>query len=98
MSKYRVISGPYFPVFGVNTGIYEPEITPYLDTLHPVPALNYVINKYLHTLPSSSVCFWLSSISTVSNVSFSFWFAVVESLSTLMTILSAFAANIIFTE
>ena len=46
MSKYRVISGPYFPVFGLNTEIYEvlssntekygPEITPYLDTFHAV--------------------------------------------------------------
>ena len=25
MSKYGVISGPYFPVFGLNTGKYEPE-------------------------------------------------------------------------
>ena len=29
MSKYGVICGPYFPVFG-------PEITPYLDTFHAV--------------------------------------------------------------
>ena len=29
VSKYGVISGPYFPVFG-------PEITPYLDTFHAV--------------------------------------------------------------
>ena len=29
MSKYGVISGPYFPVLG-------PEITPYLDTFHVV--------------------------------------------------------------
>ena len=29
MSKYEVISGPYFPVFG-------PEITPYLDFFHAV--------------------------------------------------------------
>ena len=36
MSKYRVISGPYFPVFGLNTGKYGPEITPYLDTFHAV--------------------------------------------------------------
>ena len=44
MSKYGVISGPYFPVFGLNTEIYGvfspntvkygPEITPYYDTLH----------------------------------------------------------------
>ena len=34
MSKYGVISGPYFPVFGPNTGKYGPEITPYLDTFH----------------------------------------------------------------
>ena len=36
MTKYRVISGPYFPVFGLNTGKYGPEITPYLDTFHAV--------------------------------------------------------------
>ena len=34
VSKYGVISGPYFPVFGLNTGKYRPEITPYLDTFH----------------------------------------------------------------
>ena len=32
VSKYGVISGLYFPVFGLNTGKYGPEITPYLDT------------------------------------------------------------------
>ena len=41
--EYRVISGLYFPVFGLNTkiygfspktGKYGPEITPYLDTFH----------------------------------------------------------------
>ena len=31
MSKYGVISGPYFPIFGLNTEKYGPEITPYLD-------------------------------------------------------------------
>ena len=50
VSKYGIISGPYFPVFGLNTEIYEantsvfspnagkygPEITPYLDTFHAV--------------------------------------------------------------
>ena len=36
MSKYEVISGPYFSVFGLNTGEYGPEITLYLDTFHPV--------------------------------------------------------------
>ena len=36
VSKYVVISGPYFPVFSPNTGKYGPEITPYLDTFHAV--------------------------------------------------------------
>ena len=36
VSKYRVISGPYFPVFNPNIGKYGPEITPYLDTFHAV--------------------------------------------------------------
>ena len=34
MSKYGVISCPYFPVFGLNTGKHGPEITLYLDTFH----------------------------------------------------------------
>ena len=34
LSKYRVISGPYFPAFGLNAGKYRPDITPYLDTFH----------------------------------------------------------------
>ena len=36
MSKYAVISGPYFPVVNPNTGKYGPEITPYLDTFDAV--------------------------------------------------------------
>ena len=40
LSKYRVISGPYFRAFGLNispkAGKYGPEITPYLDTFHAV--------------------------------------------------------------
>ena len=50
VSKYGVFSGLYFPVFGLNTEIYEanlciqsehtgkygPEKTPYLDTFHAV--------------------------------------------------------------
>ena len=36
VSKYGVISGPYFPVLGLNTGKYGPEITPYLDPFHAV--------------------------------------------------------------
>ena len=36
MSKYGVISGPYFPVFTPNAEKYGPEITPYLDTFHTV--------------------------------------------------------------
>ena len=34
--KYGVFSGPYFPVFGLNTGKYGPEKTSYLDTFHAV--------------------------------------------------------------
>ena len=30
------MSGPYFPVFRLNTEKYGPEITPYLDTVHVV--------------------------------------------------------------
>ena len=36
VSKYRVIPGPYFPVFSPNTGKYGPEKTSCLDTSHAV--------------------------------------------------------------
>ena len=40
MSKYGVISGLYFPVFGLNTAKYGTEITQYLDTFHAVLFIN----------------------------------------------------------
>ena len=40
VSKYGVISGPYFPVFSPNTEKYGPEITPYMDTFHVVLCVN----------------------------------------------------------
>ena len=36
MSTYAVFSGPYFIVFGLNTGKYGPEKAPYLDTFYAV--------------------------------------------------------------
>ena len=45
MSKYGVISGPYFPVFSPNAGKYGPEMSPYLDTFHAV-ILNMKCTKY----------------------------------------------------
>ena len=36
MPKYEVFSGPHFPVFGLNTGKYGPEKTPYLDAFQTV--------------------------------------------------------------
>ena len=36
MSKYGVFSGPYFPVFRLNTGKYGREKPPSLDTFHAV--------------------------------------------------------------
>ena len=36
VSKYGDFSSPYFPVFGMNTGKYGPDKTPYLDNFHAV--------------------------------------------------------------
>ena len=36
VSKYGVFSGLYFRAFGLNTGKYRPEKTPYVDTFHTV--------------------------------------------------------------
>ena len=40
VSKYGVFSGLYFPVFGLNTGKYEPEKTLYLDIFLAVFCIN----------------------------------------------------------
>ena len=40
VSKYGAFHGPYFPVFGLNTGKYGPEITPYLDTFRAVNVMS----------------------------------------------------------
>ena len=47
MSKYGVISGPYFPVFGLNTGKYGPERTPDLNTFHAVKQIVGYIDYWL---------------------------------------------------
>ena len=50
VSKYEVIFGPHFPVFGLNAGKYGPEITPYLDTFPAVKATTGVINMQVTSL------------------------------------------------
>ena len=46
VSEYGVFSGPYFPVFELNTGKYRPKITRYLDTFHAMRALQESIIWY----------------------------------------------------
>ena len=48
VSKYGVISGPHFPIFGLNTGKYGPEITTYLDIFHAVSVNVKFENKVFH--------------------------------------------------
>ena len=64
MSKYGVISGLYFPVFGLNTKIYEvePEITPYLDIFHAVRVSEF--EAYYVSL-SANILFVLFQIQTL---------------------------------
>ena len=59
VSKYGVFSGPYFPVFGLNTGKYGSEKTPYLDTFHAV----LVSEKSFH---SALECHTFTSVSVIS--------------------------------
>ena len=46
--QVRIYSGPYFPEFGLNTGKYGPEITPYLDTFHIMLDLDLIILLSFH--------------------------------------------------
>ena len=69
VSKYGVISGPYFPVFGLNTEIYSvfspktgkygPEVTPYLESFHAV----YIIFKlFIFSICFNDINSWKQSI------------------------------------
>ena len=44
-SKYGIFSGPYFPVFRLNTGKYGPEKTPYMETFHAMSYTLWAWNK-----------------------------------------------------
>ena len=48
VSKYGIFSGPYFPVFGMNTRKYGPQKTPYLNTFQS--AKDYKFGRKLHYL------------------------------------------------
>ena len=43
LSKYEIISDPYFPVFGLR-----PDITPYLDTFQAVYAIFISFKSHLY--------------------------------------------------
>ena len=52
----EVISGPYFSVFGLNTGKYGLSgLTPYLDTFHAVKAGNFEMGQLDDSCNSISV-------------------------------------------
>ena len=70
VSKHGVFSGPYFPVFGLNTGKYEQEKIPYLDTFlkqflptespwKMIKNSNYFILKALFILKIFKFLSWL---------------------------------------
>ena len=67
---YGIIFGPYFPVFGLNTGEYGPEITPYLDTFHAMFRLP--MQSFLVTTEAFFLC--MSHLNNILLVSRAFNF------------------------
>ena len=63
MSKYGVFSGPYFPVFGLNTEIYGVNVRP----LPPVFSGEIFENKWLWT--SASEPFEIVACNVIRNTS-----------------------------
>ena len=53
VSKYGVISGPYFPVLALNTGKYGPEITPNLNTFQAVDCTDLVMATLINDKQSN---------------------------------------------
>ena len=59
VSKFEAFSGPYFPAFGLNTGKYGPEKTPYLDTFHAIKVYNSanisILDKQMFCINSTKI-------------------------------------------
>ena len=57
VSKYGVVSAPYFPVLGLNTGKYGPEITPYLGPFFAVAVVAQIkfLAHYRHGAVARSI-------------------------------------------
>ena len=79
VSKYGVISGPYFPVFSPNTGKYGPEITPYLDTFHSVPVALYELCKKTRKRSSNNINLYIN-VEIISVVVKLFFFKVTSTV------------------
>ena len=72
MSKYGVISGPYFPIFGLNTEIYGVNLriqsesrkirtrnnSVYLDTFHAVIMLGKQLDIVWKLFQIDNLCGW----------------------------------------
>ena len=77
VSKYGVLSGPYFPVFSPGAGKCRPEKTPYLDTFH---ALEYPSTYFHWTLMLVLTCQSLS-YKTEKNFQINFYLTLVRTPS-----------------
>ena len=67
MSKYGVFSGPYFPVFGLNTGKYGLEKTTYLDTFYAVFLAQLLLEIYVNIACFSLTEIWKRTRSLIFN-------------------------------
>ena len=76
VSKYKVLSGPYFAVLGLNTGKYGLQKTPHLDTFHavfvcnvPLPVHCTIIYEIVFKLvPDNLGSFWVIIGTNSSNI------------------------------
>ena len=68
MPKYGVFSGPYFPVFRLNTEKYGPEKSPYLDTFHAVSSIEQFLSTFSQNLKETTCDVLLFMI-----IKLSFW-------------------------
>ena len=66
--QIRRFSGPYFPVFSLNTRKYGPEKTPYLATFHAV----YVLWKFECNCMHGLFC--IADLSELGRKNYLFWF------------------------
>ena len=93
-SKYGAFSGPYFPVFVLNTGKYRPEKTPYLDAFYAMKMCWKLSSRTMNHADEGFFCSSSKMIKSDSYIFFLFYLSPKASEATISSLTFAAEDNL----